>query len=229
MKEIKVITRAFEIKDYSADDPLPIKISEPTNPERVIRFKASDDTLDRQQEVILPDGWVFDDFVKNPVMMQFHDYSTWPIGKVVGVGVVDNALYVDGEFDPPEIDESADMIFQKIKHGSVRAGSVGFIPQEVVVPDSATRSLFDRYPKAKRIYAKQELLEWTICPIPANPNALAAGLQKSYEDRFGSESVEVKTALDETPDMTAVAMKVWELGRSVNLPSQEKTKGKENE
>jgi phage head maturation protease len=217
MNEIKVITRAFEAKEYSADNPLPLQISEPTNPERVIRFKASDDSLDRHNEVILPEGWVFTDFVKNPVMMQFHDYSTWPIGKVIAVGVLDNALYVDGEFDPPEIDESAEMIFQKIKHGSVRAGSVGFIPKEIAVPAEGTRSLFDRYPKAKRIYSKQELLEWTICPIPANPNALAAGLQKSYEERFGSESVEVETALDEAPDMTAVALKVWDISRTASL------------
>lgn len=231
MSEIKAITREFQTCAFDKDAPLPIQISEPVNPERIIRFRASDDSLDRHNEVILPEGWDLANFVKNPVMMLFHDYNSLPVGKITAAGVVDNALYLDGEFDPPEIDELAEMVFQKIQHGTINAGSVGFIPKEVVVPGVKTRDLFERYPKAERIYSKCELLEWTVCPVPANPNALAAhikGLTDFYEvrkEQFGAESVDVSadvdtatTAEDTDAEVKAVKMKVWDMAWRLKHP-----------
>ena len=74
-KEIQATFRSFEAREFDANDPLEISISEPTNPERVIRFRASDDSVDRYNEVILAEGWDVADYVKNPVVMQFHDYN----------------------------------------------------------------------------------------------------------------------------------------------------------
>lgn len=201
IKEIGVVERTFEV--VKSADTLPIKISEPVNPERVIRFVASDDTVDRYDEVILPSGWKFDEFIKNPVMMQFHDYSSWPIGKVIAIGVVGNKLMVDAEFDPPEVDESAEMVFAKVVHGTIKSGSVGFIPHEYALPGQVkSKSLFEQYPKARKIYTSQSLLEWTICPIPANPNALAASMSK----RFGTEAV-MAASKAESPDYTEAIIK----------------------
>lgn len=183
--------RAFDvIEDRSV--PLPLKIQEPTNSDRVIRFKASDDTIDRYNEVILPSGWDLRNFKKNPAVLQFHDHYSWPIGKSTAAGVVGNALMIDAEFDPPEVDESAELVFRKIKHGSVKAGSVGFLPSQWIYPGTNekgvnTEELFAKYKGVDKIYIKQELLEWTICPIGANPEALAASLRSAYSKRYGHE------------------------------------------
>ena len=257
MSTIKVIQGSVEAKAFDLSKPLPLQIQEPKDAERVIRFKASDDSLDRHNEVVLPKGWILDDFAKNPVVLLFHDYSSLPVGKGVAAGVTKGALWIDAEFDPPEIDDTADIVFNKIKHGTISAGSVGFIPKEILVPnrsermayaaervaelavkgieattehvlkggetgfadivvadfeDAEHKGLFDKYPDARRIYTKQELLEWTICPVPANPNALAASLETFYSKRFGTDSVDI-TASGKESDAAgdAVYKKVLEL------------------
>ena len=200
---VQATFRSFEAKEFDGKDPLGTVISEPTNPERVIRFRASDDTVDRYNEVIIAEGWDLEDYVKNPVVMQFHDYNLWALGKAVAVGVRDNALYIDAEFDPPEVDPSADLVYKKIRHGSVTAGSVGFIPRDYVTRGTEkgnlpeNKELLDRYPNAGRIYTKQSLLEWTICPVPANPNALAASIKGCLSKRFGAETIEDAPAVSE--------------------------------
>ena len=88
-------------------------------------------------------------------------------------------------------------MFRKIKHGTIKAGSVGFIPMEYV-NEGQDKELFAQHPGARRIYKKQSLLEWTICPIPANPNALAASYRKSLEKRFEAAAIEACAADDLT-------------------------------
>jgi len=218
--KVKSVFSQFEAKAYSADDPLPIKVADIINPDRVIRFRASDDTIDRSGEVIMVSGWDLSDWLKNPVVMQFHDYNSWPIGRGVGAGMMEDGLYIDAEFDPPEVDESADLVFRKIKHGTIKAGSVGFIPQDMVVKGSEKsklpefKQLFDKYVNASRIFLKQSLLEWTICPVPCNPNALAASLQKSLETRFGGESIQ-DAATDSIADSAAILTKLEELNKQL--------------
>ena len=167
-------------------------ICKPTNPERVKRFRASDETIDRDGEVVLLSAWDMTEFVKNPVIMQFHDYRSWPIGKGTACGCMPDCMCVDCEFDPPEVDESADLVFRKIQHGTVRTGSVGFEPIEYVTPsrESKAAELFERFPSARRIFTRVKLIEFTICPIPANPNAVAMMLGKLYEDRYGAKNVD---------------------------------------
>lgn len=161
-------------KGVEAKKPLPIKISDPTNLDRVVRFRASDETLDRYGDVVLSSGWELGEFVSNPVITAFHDISArWPIGKGVAAGVMDLALYLDIEFDPPEIDAEADKVLAKIRHGTINAGSVGFIALGMEVAGKSRRQdLFEQFPDAKRIFTKCGLYEFTICPVPANPNAL---------------------------------------------------------
>jgi HK97 family phage prohead protease len=208
----------FKTIDFRALDslndlePLPIKISDAVNPERVVRFCASDDTVDRMDEVILPEGWDLTDWVRNPVVMQFHDYSMWPLGKGTAAGIVDDALMLDVEFDPPEIDESADMIYRKVKHGTVKTGSVGFEPLQWVTPGSKgdNLDLWTKYPKARKIYLRQSLIEFTICPIPANPNAVAAAMAKMYGKNLGLESIE-NAASDSLAGINDAALKIMQL------------------
>lgn len=164
--------------------PLPTIIREPHDPTRVRRFRASDDTVDRYDEVILADGWDFADYIRNPVVMLYHKYDDLPVGKATAIGVRDGALYIDVEFDPEHIDARADTVLRKIDHGTISAGSVGFIPIKCVMPNE-DKELFEKYPGARRIYTKCSLLEWTITPVPANPNALAAAMNDFALRGFG--------------------------------------------
>lgn len=193
---MKIKMRNIQTLDFSNDDPLEHQFEEVINPERVIRFVASDDSVDRYDEVVLPNGIDVRNFSTNPVLMAFHNYHLWPIGKNVAAGVRDGKLLLDAEFDPPEIDEQAETVFRKVKHRTVKTGSIGFIPLRSVNMDTDGKSeegkaFRERYPTATKIYTESELLEFSIVPIPANPNALAAAY-KSMTDgafkRFGAGS-----------------------------------------
>lgn len=185
-KNKQLVCQHRNFETVGADFDLPIKIQEATNPDRVLRFKMSDESLDRHGEVILQSGWDFSEFVENPVCMAFHDYNQWPLGKGIAVGVVDGAAYIDMEFDPKEVDERADVVFRKVVHGTIKAGSVGFIRKVWAdVTDPSHKELFKGFPGASRIYKEQSLLEWTICPIGANKNALVELMAK----RFGAEPI----------------------------------------
>ena len=205
--QLALSVRTFETCKYDPNNPLPVKLNKVRDEARVRRFRASDDTLDHYQEVIVPDGWKFSFFRKNAPMMGFHDYHTWPLGKCVAVGVVNGALYVDGEFDPPEIDESADMVMRKIDYGTVKAGSVGFIPRRVISASTAQtkaeKELILKYPDARRIHIEQELLEWTICPIGANPNALQAQLKQLAVRKYGLDVLPAAEPRTPEPDYSA--------------------------
>jgi phage head maturation protease len=62
-----------------------------------------------------------------------------------------------------------------VKAGVIRAGSVGFRPIEIEIP-----SKNDSKDGTSLIFCKQELLEFSICNVPANPYALAneRGIEK---------------------------------------------------
>jgi hypothetical protein len=223
--------REFQVVERSegAGGDLPIKIKEPRNPERVIRFVASDDTVDRYNEVVLASGWDLADFVKNPVIMGFHNYQSWPLGTATAIGVVGNALLIDCEFDPPEVDEAADLAFRKIKHGTVKTGSVGFRGIEAITPDMGqlnpnVAEMFKRYPKARRIFTKQSLLEFTICPLPANPNAMAAALKAHMQFLFESDDPNAGAVADSFANVPQKVLDVAErVGRVLDRMATDRT------
>jgi len=189
---MKIRMSSFEIREV--DTPLEHQFRQAKDPSRVRRFRATDDTVDRYGEVVLARGVDFSNFAKAPRLMQFHEYNMWPIGKIVAAGVVGEEMLMDAEFDPAHIDEQADMILAKIDHETVNTGSIGFIPAEggIAFPSGKNsdeeKDLFERYPGVRRIYTKWELLEFSIVPIPANPNAVLSALQKDAQRRFGPDA-----------------------------------------
>ena len=105
----------------------------------------------------------------------------------------DGQLLVDVEFEPAEINELAEKIYQKLLFGSLKAVSVGFMPIGKGQWGKDEESLDGKNPTY--YYAGQELLEVSVVNIPANPNALKKGveLQDSEMEQLRSEFVkEVK-------------------------------------
>jgi len=69
-------------------------------------------------------------------------------------------------------------IGQRVKAGVIRAGSVGFRVLEIEIPSKA-----DSRDGTALIFRKQELLEFSICNVPANPFALAKMRNEELEMR----------------------------------------------
>ena len=128
---------------------------------------ASTETEDRSGEVVKMGGWELDNFKANPVLQFAHRYDTPPIGIAKNIRVEDGKLVFEPMFH--EITEAAREIKKMFEADPpiMRAWSVGFIPKDY---DS----------KNDRVITKQELLEISAVPVPANAEALT--LQKGISD-----------------------------------------------
>lgn len=147
---------------------------------RTITFVASDGSRDSAHTVLNQDGWKLDRFNKNPVIGYNHRvYSAWDTKDadfVIGKGyayVEDKKLMVDITFEPKEINELAEKVFQKILFGSLNAVSVGFVPVGKGAWGKGEEGPGES--KETYYYAGQELLEISVVNIPANPNATRKG------------------------------------------------------
>lgn len=150
-----------------------VSIKSESYSDRTIRFIGSDESVDRDGDTISIDGWELGNYIKNPVVLYAHDRFGMPVGKAdVTVDRLARQLIFDVKFpsiaelssDPTNPSEHAlmvDAIYNMAKSGILNTVSVGFRGIEYE-PTATGRS-----------YTKQELMEVSIVPIPANPNAVA--------------------------------------------------------
>jgi HK97 family phage prohead protease len=127
--------------------------------------------LDRFGERIDPAGWDYKRYRDNPVVEWAHRYDIPAIGKIEGLTVDDDGLHGVVVFNDKEYDPFGWAIGQRVKAGVIRAGSVGFRVVEIEIPAKE-----DSKDGATLIFRKQELLEFSICNVPANPFALAKAI-----------------------------------------------------
>ena len=151
-------------------------------------FVASDGTRDSAGTVLNVNGWKLERFNSNGIIGYQHKvYGSWDgtdnPDNVIGKGyayVKDGKLMVDVEFEPAEINELAEKIYQKLLFGSLKAVSVGFRPVGRGQWGKDDESLDGKNPTY--YYAGQELLEISVVNIPANPNALKKGIEGMEEE-----------------------------------------------
>jgi uncharacterized protein len=142
------------------------------NNERGIAWTLSTFDLDRYGERIDPAGWDFSQYMKNPIVEWAHRYDIPAIGKIEGLAVDDKGLHGLVIFNDKSFDAFGWAIGERVKAGVIRAGSVGFRVIEIEIPskEDAPNGGKDG---TSLIFRKQELLEFSICNVPANPFALA--------------------------------------------------------
>lgn len=135
--------------------------------DRSVKFIITTGDADREKDIIDPNGWEVSNYLKNPVVLFAHDYDSLPVARTVSLKQQDDKLIAVAEFASAELNPMAERVFQMLKQGFLRGASVGFRPVAYTFNDA--RGGVD--------FAKQELLEFSIVPIPANAQALmAAGL-----------------------------------------------------
>lgn len=143
----------------------------------IVEAIVSDESEDRDGDVIRQAGWLLDDFHKHPVLLSSHDYGslqnqigTWDDMAVSGTKLVGTARYFVGEGNP-----EADWGFNLASKGAA-AYSVGFVPREYEQLKG----------KGGLEFLKQELLEVSHVTIPSNRNALqlqrSAGQKWPFDD-----------------------------------------------
>jgi HK97 family phage prohead protease len=147
---------------------VPFRLTADVETEKGLPWTLSTFDLDRFGERIDPQGWDFKRYMNNPVVEWAHRYDIPAIGKIEGLAVDDKGLHGLVFFNDKSFDAFGWSIGQRVKAGVIRAGSVGFRPVEIEIP-----SKDDGKDGTSLIFRKQELLEFSICNVPANPFALA--------------------------------------------------------
>lgn len=142
-----------------------VEVKASADGDRKIDFVISTATVDRMGDTIAPDGWLLSNFRKNPVVLWAHDSSMMPLGRASNIRIQDGKLMATAEFMPAEISAFADSVFKALKGGFLNAVSVGFIPIKYAFSEEDGRSFGVDF-------IEQELLEFSVCPVPANPEAL---------------------------------------------------------
>ena len=161
------------------------KIDEKT---RSVEFVASDGSIDSYGTIIPVKNWVLDRFNGNGIIGYQHNlYCSSDPDNVIGKGtawVEDDKLMVRIEFEPKEINERAEKIYQKVLFGSINGVSVGFSELDA----GETKEIDGQ---VVYVFGHCELLEISVVNIPANANSL----KRYYEDQLK----QLRNA-DEMPD-----------------------------
>ena len=155
---------------------LPVEVKPDAEDSDILHMRASDETLDRYQEVIVASGWRLENYRKNPVIQNAHQYGDiiFTIGQALNTWVSGKDLLQTWKFASQE-NPFAKIARDMYRGGYLRAASVGFVP--VRWEDGKEKSGF------KRKYMEQELLEVSAVGIPANPNALALAVKEGAVEK----------------------------------------------
>jgi len=125
-------------------------------------FILSDFTRDRYGDSIVAAGWDLRNFSKNPIAL-FGHRSDFIVGRWLQLRVDGGALIGRLQLAPAGTSDRIDEVRKLVDAEILCAVSVGFRPIE-------------SHPRSDgpgEIYTKQELVEVSLCAVPANPNALA--------------------------------------------------------
>tara|TARA_R100000734_G_scaffold18527_1_gene15592 strand:- start:1576 stop:2253 length:678 start_codon:yes stop_codon:yes gene_type:complete len=143
--------------------------------------KLTTNSVDRDGEVLIPQGMVSKDFEKNPVLFYNHEYDQ-PIGKVTNLKRTEDSVmgtltfaqrpkdYV-GEFFPSFVEAL-------VRQGIVKGVSVGFVPEPSGARSATKADRMKFGERIKRVFNRWKLLEVSIAPLPANQDALVQAVDK---------------------------------------------------
>ena len=160
MKEKKLKLYTTKIKSVDEDN-------------KSIRFRISDDSIDRYGERV-DQSWNLKSFLRNPIGLWNH--KSWEVepedvlGQWSDITTEKDGTYGTLTFDT-DINPKALTVFQQYVKGTLRCVSVGFIPHTLEFEDDTP------------ILKDNELLEVSCVPIPANANAVALALKEGSLNR----------------------------------------------
>lgn len=142
------------------------------NDDRPLTVVASEESADRLGDVVRADGWELGAYKRNPVFLWAHDYTRTPIGRSSWVDVEGARLLATVEFAPTAFAREVEMLYRQ---RFLRAVSVGFRAKAFSFRKGRDGSVDGIE------YTKQELLELSAVPVPANPSALAKAFDGGLE------------------------------------------------
>ncbi len=176
-KLIRKTYQAIETKQAEGED-------------RALIVKISTISEDRSKDIVIPQGVILDNYLKNPVVAFAHNYNSLAIAKTGSIQITDDGVVAKVVFPKEGVYELADQLYALYKDGFMNAWSIGFIPIEVNQRDGGGNE-----------YAKWELLEYSAVLVPDNPEALTILRNKGIDTKTLEEFIASKKVVPfkETP------------------------------
>lgn len=154
---------------------------------RVLEYTITNETPDRYGDIVRAAGVDLTNFKREPVVHLAHDTHRFPVANSLKTWYDPNskavkswALFADDRVDRDGLSETA---FRFASNGFMKGASVGFLPKDAYSPvDNEEREAIGLGEHGKE-YKTCELLEYSICSVPCNPDALTQMSRslKSYE------------------------------------------------
>ena len=164
---------------------------------RRVTFVASSTTRDRHRTVLNQNGWMLDNFNRNPITGYMHNIygdicnppnpddvlgpaKAWVESSTRATGEKD--LLVEIDFEEASLNPLADKIFRKIQNKSLRAVSVGFMELGEGTFGEKDKNEAEGMENETYYFRGQELLEVSVVNIPSNPDALIKQMRSNTRD-----------------------------------------------
>ncbi len=155
---------------------------EPGSREVVARITTT--AVDREGDVVLPSGADLVAYRENPVVLYVHESRKLPVGtarkfrKETDGITVKYALAERPASLPAQQEWLPDTLHELLQAGVIRGHSIGFM-----IKDGGARAPNDKEVRrfgasVRRIITDWELVEFSIVPVPANPEALTLAVSK---------------------------------------------------
>ncbi len=190
--------------------------------DRVIIGRITSHAIDRDGEVVLPDGGDFSDYAKNRVVLWSHDYGGSLFGGTqyqlpharnmwLRQFPTRNSVEVRAgtQYATKEMNAFGDQVYQYRLAKWPLGYSIGFIPIQILYPDdndwgktlvtwkrrlaSQTGQDIAAITEPKMFHAKWKMLEYSDVKIPANQDAVQLMISKGILDEKEREKYTLKT------------------------------------
>lgn len=191
--EISVDEYLMKRKDFTTSDGVVRKaVKAPASYDdaaRSARFIMSTEEPDRDNDIVMQAGINLDAFLKNPVAPFGHRSHDFSVGSWENVEKILNGRpkRMEGtlKFLPAGGDAVVDRAAFHVKHGALRACSIGFMPKRL---RQRERDTDDGWPGYEIL--ESELVECSLVSVPANPSAMAKSINSDEEARWARDTIE---------------------------------------
>lgn len=144
---------------------------------RTITWVMTTGATDRDGETVEPTGGDFTEYAANPTVQFNHDTDSPPIGRLEGMPwndyIGDGSKYPEvpgpkrmallGRVKFSKENPLADQVYRQALEGTIKGGSISFVPTGSAKKNNEGGNHYDRW----------KLLEFTICSVGSNPDAVA--------------------------------------------------------
>lgn len=169
------------------------------------------DAIDHDREMVMPAGIDLSVFRANPVVPFAHKYDELPVGKCAWIKSAGNGLIACTRYaQRPQGWEGGwlpDAIMSMMQDDMCKGKSIGFIPTSMRDPTRDEISARPELANCRGVIDRSTLLEYSVAPVPANPEALSMAVSKCFGDDRLKSIIEATAAKDlsyDEPNMEAM-------------------------